>query len=237
MKKTLNSLLLVAYLISFQEAIAQENNINSQEIMSSDQRVDYKSLVASGKIHPDVYGLIVTLMITEPTSYDEADEIIKYFIARGCDINQSIIYSELKKHISNISKFYKNEETNKELTEQEITAQEPFWLKSISFLLRFNLFTIACGSNNIYLLKALLNNGISVNNWGGTAAFLNYTNEYDLINSAHYCTECLPKDYSDTILDIIKNIHTKSSFCTRSCLSAYAYLATSKNSYNKIVNN
>jgi hypothetical protein len=140
----------------------------------------YKDLIDSGKLKADIYGLASVLIDLADAGYTENrmiyDEVIKYFISHGCDINQRFDFKKLlteffPEYFNLIDKDFKlsQDEMQEEADEIKEETDKVFnsnILAKLFFYFHHGILTFVVGSDNPYLVQALIENGVDVTSFG-----------------------------------------------------------------------
>jgi hypothetical protein len=198
----------------------------------------YKNLIDSGKLKANIYGLTSVLIdLTDSEDGKIYDEVIKYFISHGCDINEKFDYKKLfieffPKYINLIDEDFELSQNEKQEEADEIKEEAEKVFNSnilIKLFLYFHhgIMIFAASSDNPYLVKALIENGADVNNLGGLASFFKFGSDYELITEGYFCSS---ESYKDAILDVVKHIYKNNSYMNQ----AIMYVCMSKQMYKKI---
>jgi hypothetical protein len=196
---------------------------------------EYKQLINSGKLEANIYNLIIVLGDI-PTSIKNKkiyDDIIKYFIAHGCDIHakcdmkifldHGVKYSYLNGKFANKTQ----DEIQAQIKEVEEKLHSDILTK---FFIRFNhgIMTYVAGApENPYIVQALIDNGADINNLGGILNFFRSAKKYDWLTGKN-----IPELQSleNLHINIAKHIYKNNSYINR----AIMYLLMSKKMYQKI---
>jgi hypothetical protein len=196
---------------------------------------EYKQLIDSGKLEPNIYNLIIVLGDIPAYAKNKRiyDEIIKYFIAHGCDIHAKcdmktfldygVKYSYLNGKFAN--------KTQDEIQALVKEAEEKLGSDILTrFFIRFKhgIMTYVAGApENPYVVQALIDNGADVNNLGGILNFFRSAKKYDWLIEKNISEL---KDLETINLNIAKHIYKNNSYINR----AIMYVLMSKAMYKKI---
>lgn len=198
---------------------------------------NYQDFIASGKLKADIYGLAAVLTDIDPEDTQTYDEVIKYFIAHGCDIHQKL---DIKKFMTEYGAKYgfltgkyahKSEDEIQKLIQQAEEKLRSNILTRFFSCFNHGIMTYIAGiPNNPYLAQALIKNNADIKSLGGILNFCRYSKDYEFALQQEEKDVDIDDEYKDTALDVAKNIYQKNSYINR----AIMYVLMSKKMYQKI---
>lgn len=199
---------------------------------------EYKQLIDSGKLTPNIYNLMIILLNIQADNKKIYDEVIKYFIAHGCDIHETVdcgTFCEYSVKFANLNGRFvckTQEEIQKLIKEAEEKIKSDILTKMFTCFKHGIMTYIAGSPENPYLVKALIDNGANINNLGGMMNFFKAVKSYDYLAEGHGCScdGCDNKKFQKASFDVAKYIYRNNSYINR----AIMYLAMSKQMYEKI---
>lgn len=220
-------------LVGYQLKAADKINVVDQK----NTVVNYKDLISSGKLDANIYGLAAILTEMEANDVHSYDEVIKYFVAQGCDINEKL---DIKKFMTEYGIKYgyatgkylhkSQEEIQKLIQEAEQNLNSNILTRLFCYFNHGIMTYVSGAPANPYLIQALIQNRANVVNLGGILNFYRYAKDYELLDEGASCSCCVPINYKDTCLSISKYIYKNNSYINK----AIMYSLISKKMYKKI---
>jgi len=204
----MKKLLLTLLVTIFSVAVVNSNSNINQEQRSCENLEFYEDLIEQEKMKPDSLGLTMTLleihqkmehssgMLSEEESaiYDKA---IRFFVARGCDLNQSF---EMKNYLETALHVFGREQDELALK----NYQESKLCRCLCAVRKTSLLEAVMSLENLGLSTVLLKHDVKVNGLAGVGILFKYGVEYDAIQTGFVCTSCIPNDYVESLALIVK---------------------------------